>query len=163
LSLKEVRMYQVVSEHRTEQPTLVLRGKVTATEIPLFLGKAYTEVAEHIGWSGLDFAGPPFARYRPLDADSSEFEIEAGFPVDRPVEGVGDVVSSTLPEGDVAVVTYIGPYAEMKPAYDAIEAWIKAQGGEAEGPAWEVYHSDADVEPDPSTWRTNIVQPYRIG
>ena len=38
-------MYQVVSEHRTEQPTLVLRGKVTATEIPLFLGKAYTEVA----------------------------------------------------------------------------------------------------------------------
>ena len=72
-------MYQVVSEHRAGQATLVLRGKVAAAEIPLFLGRAYTEVAEHIGWSGLDFAGPPFARFRPLDGESREFEVEAGF------------------------------------------------------------------------------------
>jgi len=155
-------MYQVVSEHRAEQATLVLRGKVAAAEIPLFLGRAYTEVAEHIDLSGVDFAGPPFARYRPLDAESREFEIEAGFPVDRAVEGTGEVVASGLPEAEVAVVTYIGPYAEMKPAYDAIEAWLNAQGGRDEGPAWEVYYSDPDRDPDPRTWRTVIVQPYRV-
>jgi effector-binding domain-containing protein len=155
-------LHHVVLEHRAEQATLVLRGKVAAAEIPIFLGRAYTEVAEHIGWSGLDFAGPPFARFRPLDGESREFEVEAGFPVDRVAEGAGEVVVSSLPEAEVAVVNYLGHYAEMKPAYDAIESWITAQGGRAEGPAWEVYYSDPDVDPDPKNWRTEIVQPYRI-
>lgn len=104
--------------------------------------------AEHIGWSGFDFAGPPFARLRPIDGESRKFEIEAGFPVDRTAEGAGEVVASSLPEAEVAVVTYFGPHAEMKPACDAIEAWISAQGGHAEGPALGVYYSDPDVDPD---------------
>jgi len=155
-------MYQVVPEHRAEQPTLVLIGKCAVSDIPAFLGRAYTAVAEHIGKSGLDFAGPPFARHRPLDGDFTEFEVEAGFPIDRFAEGSGEVIASSLPEADVAVVTYTGPYAEMKPAYDAIQEWITAQGGHVDDAAWEVYYSDPTTEPDPSTWRTDIVWPYRI-
>jgi effector-binding domain-containing protein len=48
----------------------------------------------------------------------------------------------------------------MRPAYDAIEAWIIDQGGQPEGPALEFYHTDPDEEPNPSNWRTEIVQPY---
>jgi effector-binding domain-containing protein len=50
----------------------------------------------------------------------------------------------------------------MRPAYDAIEAWIIDQGGQPEGPAWEIYYTDPNEEPDPSNWRTEIVQPYRV-
>lgn len=155
-------MYQVTSSHHAEQSTLVMTAKLAVSEIPGFLGKAYAAVAELIGRSGLDFAGPPFARHRPLDTEFSEFEVEAGFPVDRPAEGAGDVIASSLPESEVAVVTYLGPYDGMRPAYDAIEAWIFDRGGQPEGPAWEIYYTDPNEEPDPGKWRTEIVQPYRV-
>jgi effector-binding domain-containing protein len=49
----------------------------------------------------------------------------------------------------------------MKPAYEATERWISEHDGVPEGPPWEVYYSDPNQQPDPSTWRTEIVQPFR--
>jgi effector-binding domain-containing protein len=154
-------LYEVLFRHIVEQPTLVMTAKVAVAEIPGFLGKTYGAVAEHIGKSGLAFAGPHFGRYRPLDDEFSEFEIEAGFPIGNTAEGSGDVVASTLPGGDVAVLTHIGPYDQMGPAYEAIENWITEHNGQPEGAPWEVYYSEPTEQPDPSTWRTEIFQPYR--
>ena len=55
---------------------------------------------------------------------------------------------------------HTGPYGRMEPAYEAINTWLMEHGVEVEGPAWEVYHTDANEQPDPATWRTEIVQPY---
>ncbi|HEY7468593.1 MAG TPA: GyrI-like domain-containing protein [Acidimicrobiia bacterium] len=153
-------MYQVTSRHVYEQPTLVMTGKMRVEEIKDWIGTAYARVAEQVGKLGLTFAGPPFARYRPLDESFEEFEIEAGFPIDRPASGVGEVTSSSLPGGTAAVVTHIGPYDQMRPAYEAIQSWIEAKGGTSSDVPWEVYYSDPVAEPDPSTWRTEIYQPY---
>ena len=154
-------MLQVSSRPLQEQPTLVMSANLTVAEIPSFLGKAYAVVAEQAGRSGLVMTGPPFARYRSLDPEYARFEVEAGFPVDKSAPVHGEVESSTLPGGPAAVVTHIGPYDEMKPAYEATEAWITQHDGMPEGSAWEVYYSDPQQQPDPSTWRTEIVQPYR--
>jgi len=155
-------MYQVVSREMVEQPTLTMMGKVPVAEIPAFLGKAYSAVSQHVTRSGLAFAGAPFARYRPLDDAFAEFEIEAGFPVLSGAEGSREVAESTLPGGVAAVVTHVGPYDQMKPAYEAIEAWIIEHDGQPDGPAWEVYYSDPSVQPNPATWRTEIIQPYKV-
>jgi len=160
--VKEVLVYEVISRHIEEQPTLVVCGKMGVADIPEWIGKAYDAVAQLIGKSGLDFAGPPFARYRPLDEEFGEFDIEAGFPIDRPAEGEGGVVASTLPGGQVAMVTHIGPYDQMRPGYEAIMRWLEEHDGHPEGAAWEVYYSDPVEQPDPNTWRTDIVQPYRV-
>jgi effector-binding domain-containing protein len=157
-----MRMYEVRPRHVEEQPTLVMMAKLPVSGIAEFLGRAYSAVAEQMSKEGLDFAGPPFGRYRPLDEEFTEFEIEAGFPVDRPGEGGGEVVGSMLPGGAVAVVTHIGPYDQMRPGYEAILRWIEEHDGHPEGPAWEVYYSDPAEQPDPSTWKTEIVQPYRV-
>lgn len=122
-------MLQVSSRPLQEQPTLVMTAKLTVAEISSFLGKAYAAVAEQAGKSGLVMTGPPFARYRPLDPDYSRFEVEAGFPVDRSAPVTGEVASSTLPGGPAAVVTHVGPYEEMKPAYEATERWISEHDG----------------------------------
>jgi effector-binding domain-containing protein len=159
---KEVLMYQVSSRVVTEQPALVMCGKVAAKDISDFLGKAYAAVEEQTTRLGVVCVGPPFARYRPLDDEFSEFEIEAGFPVNRLIgAGSGPVESSTLPGGPVAAVTHIGPYDQMMPAYQAIEAWVTEHNGVIDGPPWEVYYTDPSVQPDPSTWRTEIIQPYK--
>ena len=73
-------MYQVANRHLEAQATLVMIGKVTSPEIPAFLGNVYRQVAETIGRSDVDFAGPPFARMRLIDETDASFEIEAGFP-----------------------------------------------------------------------------------
>lgn len=36
-----------------------------------------------------------------------------------------------------------------------------AQADATAGPHWEVYYTDPNVQPDPTRWRTDVVQPYR--
>lgn len=155
-------MFEVHSRQFEEQPTLVMITKVPEKMISDFIGKAFHTVAGYIGRSEVDFAGPPFARLRALDERFSQFEVEAGFPIDRALEGEGEVLASNLPSGPVATVTYMGPYDQMKPAYDSIYRWIEEQGGKPDGAPWEIFFSDPTEQPDPSTWRTDIVQPYHI-
>ncbi len=154
-------MFDILSRDLNEQPTLAISGKARADEISDFLGNAFGAVAALIERKGLDYGGAPYAKYRPLDGEFSEFEIEAGFPVLGLAEGEGEVLASTLPAGPAVVLTYLGPYDGMRPAYEAIEQWLGDNRAQADGPAWEVYYSDPATEPDPSTWRTDIFQPFR--
>lgn len=94
--------------------------------------------------------------------DDRRFEVEAGFPVTAPITASGEVHPSALPGGPVATTIHIGPYDEMEPAYRALAEWIAEHGGEPAGDAWENYFSGPVSQPDPATWRTEIVQPYRV-
>lgn len=164
VGVKEVRMYQISTRLLERQPTLVMRAKLRVDKMPEFMGHAYGGVAEYVERHRLEYAGMPFAIHRLLDEVTHEFEVEAGFPISEDpgdVPGDSDVEVSSLPGGNAAVVTHTGPYDQMGPAYDAIATWIADNGHDPEGLAWEVYHSDPVAEPDPSTWKTEIIQPYR--
>lgn len=154
-------MYAIEDRLLADQPTMVIHGKVKLEDIPRFLGRVYSTVEHQVHESGAHVAGDPFARYRPLDSDYREFEIEAGVPVLVATVGHGEVEASHLPAGAAAVTFHTGPYERMEPAYEAINAWLHARGLTADGPAWEVYHTDSDARRDPATWQTEIVQPYR--
>jgi effector-binding domain-containing protein len=153
-------MYEIQERTLAEQPTMVVHGKVKLEDIPAFLGRVYHTVDSQIKTSGAHVAGPPFARYRPLDAEYREFEIEAGLPVVLAVPGKGEVAASNLPGGPAAVTVHIGPYQRMEPAYDALATWMAERGVHSNGPAWEIYFTDPDEQPDPANWRTEIVQPF---
>lgn len=155
-------MHEVESRVLEEQMTAVMRGKMAVKDIPAWLGMAYHTVATHLDDLGMDAPCLPFARYTPLDSEYAEFEIEAGFPVPGPFPTGDGVELSTLPAGPAAVVWHVGPYEDMEPAYEALLAWISEHGGTLTGSAWEVYHSDPKEEPEPTTWRTEIIQPYRL-
>jgi hypothetical protein len=65
------------------------------------------------------------------------------------------------------VTEQLGAHDSLGEAYRRIQDWL-ATGGEANGPAWEIYEwIDLTTEPDPSNWpdpanwRTQIVQPIR--
>ncbi|EHR52505.1 transcriptional regulator, effector-binding domain/component [Saccharomonospora marina XMU15] len=156
-----MRTYSISSETLPEQPTLVARATLFVDEIGPWLGQAYQRIAEVIAGSDSYPIGPPFARYRMLDDD--RFDIEAGFPIPAPVEGRGDVHASALPGGPAAITVHVGGYDEMEPAYEALASWVADHGGELAGDAWENYLTNPEEEPDPGSWRTEIVQPYRVG
>jgi effector-binding domain-containing protein len=153
--------YDIHAETRTEQQTAVCRATLPVSEIGEWIGRAYRDIAAVLGKRGAEMVGPPFARYHRVGED--RFEVEAGAPLDGRIDAEGEVRPSSLPGGQVAVTTYVGPYDGMRPAYDALDAWVREHGGKPVGDPWEVYLSDPGREPDPATWRTEIVQPYRAG
>jgi len=153
-------MYQIVPRTVPEQPTLAMRGKADAEHIGSWLTAAYRAVGDHAARIGARFSGPPYARYRPIDTELCEFEIEAGFPVTAPASGTEDrmVEAATLPGGRAATTWHTGPYDSLACAHEAIDAWITDRSGAVDGPCWEIYYSDPMSEHDSSRWRTEIVK-----
>jgi len=139
----------------TEQDTAVEMATLAVAELPVWLGKAFGEVAAYLGRKGAGPAGPPFARYR--RAGDDRFEVEAGFPATTPTSGEGDVEPSELPAGPAAVLVFEGSYDAMAAAYEALDAWVREHGSEPAGAPWEVYLTEPGVDPP----RTEIVLPYR--
>jgi effector-binding domain-containing protein len=147
------------TEHRDPQPTAVVRATVTITDVGAWIGQAFDAAAGACAAQGVEMAGMPFGRFHA--EGGGRFEAEAGFPVVSPIEAAGEVVPSQLPGGPVVVTVHVGPYDQVEPAYLAAATWVAEQGGTLDGDAWEVYLSDPDAEPDPATWRTEVVQPYQ--
>jgi effector-binding domain-containing protein len=158
--LEEEAMYEVEERVLQAQPAAVVRGKATVDEMPAFMQHAFAAVYTYVQTAGVPPTGPPFARFRPLDGEDGEFEVEVGCPVVRPVDGAGEVEPLTLPGGSAAMVWHVGQYDGMTPAYDALVSWLAARGATPTGLAWEIYYSDPAEQPDPATWRTQIVQPF---
>jgi len=156
-------MHEITQRVLAEQPTAVVRRRLETPEIEGWIGGALNRVAEAVGAAGSAIAGPPYARCVKVDGTAACFDVEAGFPVSTPIAGspAGDVRPSRLPGGSVAVTEHSGPYEAMAPAYEALEKWVAEQGGTTDGPAWECYLT-APVG-DPTGWRTEVVQPYRLG
>ncbi len=140
--------------------TAVVGGSVYPGDISDFLGRAYKSVERALSVQALSPTGPPFARYHRGNGD---FDVEAGFPVDRVVEASGDVVASSLPGGTVAVATFVGSYDRVGGAYRELREWVVARGARPQGDPWENYLTDPATSPDPSGWRTEIVLPFDTG
>ena len=152
----------------TEQPTVTVRirqpmaetdmGRLFATYLPL--------VFDRLGAAGVRPAGAAFGRYHQFNPDAVDVEI--GIPVAAPPDGFpsladaapGEPGTSSLPGGLVAVVTNVGPYENLRRAYDDLHEWIHAQGrDEGDGP-WESYIDDPG-DTDSAQLRTEIVWPVR--
>jgi effector-binding domain-containing protein len=150
--------YEIESRRRRVQPTAVAETTLSAEELASWLDRTFQAVAAVVTAQGAYPAGPPFARYRMLG--ERRFGVEAGFPVTATITAIGEIHPSTLPGGEVATTIHTGPYDKVEPAYAALVSWVRAHGGELAGNAWEVYYSSPAEQPDPATWRTEVVQPY---
>ena len=153
-----MKTYPIERRDLVERTTAVVRSTVELGGIGPFVARSIAEVARVLAGQGRPSTGPPFARYHRAGAEV--FDVEVGFPTEAAVTETGGVVASSLPGGPAAVMTYVGPYEEMEEAYAALVAWVADRGGKTAGDPWEIYLSDPAEEPDPASWRTEIVMPF---
>lgn len=145
-------------KEQSTQLTLSIRTRTPVQGLPQVLGKAYGAIAQYLGELGEQPTGPPFAAYYNMDMEN--LDVEIGFPVSRRFSGKDDIAAGEIPAGKVATCLYTGPYSEIEPAYNALLQWIKDNGYEATGIAYEMYLNDPAQTP-PQELRTQIVFPLR--
>ena len=152
-----MRTYAISARPAQPQPTAVRTASLPVGEIAPWLAATLGRVAGAVAAAGGHIVGPPFARYH--RAGEGRFDVEAGFPVAVVVDST-EVQQSSLPGGPLAWLEYAGPYDAMGEAYEAVLGWVRERG-ELAGDPWEVYLTDPAANPDPATWRTDILAPYR--
>lgn len=146
-------------EQRDPQPLLSVRASVPVADLAAAQGEALRALWSHLQQHGGRPAGPPFVRYHTFG--ETETDVEVGIPVAAGAVGEGRV-------GPVVSAWHLGTHDRLGDAYANLQAWLKEHGHQPAGPGWEVYHwIDLNQEPepaawpDPSTWRTQLVQPIR--
>jgi effector-binding domain-containing protein len=65
--------------------------------------------------------------------------VEVGVELTQPCPLTGNVVSSSLPAGRVAMTVHYGSYAELGVAHDAVIAWCAKENLPRTDVRWEVY------------------------
>lgn len=139
------------------QAGLGVRETVPEGLLPDFFGRAFAELGAFIGEHGAGFAGPPFARY--FGVNPAAVDVEAVFPLVEPLEGEGDMHPVDLPGGPAVQALHVGPYDQMTPVYQAIEAWMSERGKRPADAPREVYLTEPGATPDPKDWQTLVIQP----
>jgi len=140
------------------QPVLSVRTTTSVADLPSVMGNAYMTIFQHLAGLGKQPAGSPFVTY--YNMDMNNLDIEIGYPVEGSVAGAGEVRATEIPAETVAMCEYTGPYQEMPPAYDALQAWVEEHGYTPTGVTREIYLNDPSVTP-PQELRTRIIFPLQ--
>ena len=139
---------------RPAQPVLSVRTRSAVQNLPTALGQAYGAIMQHAAKLGAQPAGAPFVAY--YNMDMQDLDIEAGYPVEKPLPGTGVIQPSQIPAGRFATCLYKGPYDQCGSAYEELSTWIKEQGCETTGVAYEFYLNDP-AETPPQDLKTQII------
>lgn len=140
-----------------ERDVAVIRDRAPMDELKDVIGRDLVELMATCRHEGIVAAGPPFVRYLSW-ADLVDMEI--GMPVASVVRPAGRIVPSHLPGGSAATLIHVGPYEDLERSYARMAAWFSEHAITPGTTMWETYWSDPRSQPDPSTWRTEMVWPF---
>ncbi len=148
-------MYPCELTQRATQPTLTIRFTAPMQELPRHFGRAYGEIAKYLAMIGEQPAGMPFALYHNMDME--HLDVEAGFPVGKPLPTKGEIAAGTIAGGTFAICHYTGPYDKCGPAYDALHHFIADKGYVTGDVAYEFYLNGPETPPE--KLKTDLVFP----
>jgi AraC family transcriptional regulator len=143
------------------QPALFVKRRIRRADIANTIGAALPLVFKHSQRVGGAMASAPMARYSEMGPGM--LTIETGFIVATPVAGDGEVEAVTLPAGQAACATHVGPYDTLQQTHSAMEVWIEEHGLKAAAMSWEIYVTDPGQVPDPKDWKTEVYWPVSSG
>lgn len=151
-------------QQRAPQSVVSIRATVTINQLGEAMDDRLRALSDYLQQRGVQPAGPPFVRYHTFG--ETETDLETGIPVSESVASEGRIISGALPAGPAIATWHIGAHDTLGDAYARIHAWLHEYGREPDGAAWEVYswidpnqYCGTATWPDPTTWRTQLIQP----
>ena len=133
-----------IKDHVTRL-TLSVRFRASIQELPERLAGIYEMIMDYLDEIDEGHAGPAFAIY--YNTNMQDLDIEAGFPVFKPLPGQGEIKAGEIPGGTFAVCHYTGPYDELDSAYDTLTQFIEIGGYTPRGAIIEWYLNSPDNVP----------------
>lgn len=137
-------VFQIIETE--EQPVLSVQLVTTIEEMPQMIGDIYRSVVNYLIGKGQEPVGPAFVAY--YNMDMQNLQIEVGFPVQKELEGQGEIVLRHIPAGKKATGFHKGSYREISKVYDALAAFLKEKGYESTGVAYEYYYNSPEEVPE---------------
>ncbi|MDP3046637.1 MAG: GyrI-like domain-containing protein [Chloroflexota bacterium] len=137
------------------QPTLSVRTRAAVQDLPATMGRCFGEIVTYVTTLGGQLVGPAYAAH--FNMDMADLDAEIGFGLAGPLPGQGEIAATWLPGGQVASTVHEGPYDGVGPAYEALTAYVQAQGRQPTGVAYEYYLNDSSQLNEPP--RTRVVVP----
>lgn len=150
--------FQCEIKEQSAQPTLSVRVRTPIDGLPQLLGESYGKIGAYLAELGEGPAGAPFAAY--YNMDMQDLDVEIGFPVTKPLAEKGNIQASEVPGGKLGYALHTGRYSDIAPAYDALTQFVKEQGYEPTGVAYEFYLNDPGEIPQEKL-QTQIVFPLK--
>ena len=139
------------------QQAPIIHLTIPRDQIRSVMGPGTHEVIDTVVAQGIGPTGPVFSHHLSMQPDTFDFEI--GVPVSRAVAPSGRVKPGELPGGKVARTVLHGAYDGLPEGWGQFMAWLDKEGLPKAPDLWEVYVQGPNVNPDPSTWRTELNQP----
>jgi effector-binding domain-containing protein len=152
------QMTNYTIERRTMEPrhAAVVRDRLRWSELGANLLPLLDRVYAAVKAGRVVQTGQNIFIYR--DPTKDGVSVEIGVEVAGPFPATDGVAYSATPEGEVAVTTHRGAYAQLGAAHDAVIAWCAANGRERTGVSWEVY---GDWREDPADLETEVCYALR--
>jgi effector-binding domain-containing protein len=133
-------MAEVTIKEIPDQLALTVTKRLSMARMGEGMGEAFAAIMAHAEAGKAQFAGPPFCYYPGEMGD--EIDVVVCMPV-APGATAGEGVGlETVPGGTVACAMHRGSYTTIGETYDALQAWMAANGRTPAGPPREVYLND---------------------
>lgn len=150
-------MYDVTIREVAPERLVGVRGTYRMAALGEAMGREFDRVMGAIRAQDVRLSGGALTVYRGWTEDTVDAEI--AFTVDGDFAPQGDVRPSTLTGGRVAFTVHVGAYDQLLAAYDAIQAYAKANDLALGDVMWERYLTDPSAEPDVSKHVTEVFWP----
>jgi effector-binding domain-containing protein len=137
--------------HVVDRPALRVLSKrlpVLIETIGPTLAQGFAEVYAVIEAARAAPGGAPFVIYHSMPEPGKPLDVEICAPVIGAVEPRDPWQVQDLPAGTFASRMHVGPYDAIGSTYDALSAWIPANGFGFAGPPREVYLSPPETPPE---------------
>lgn len=142
----------------TPQWVITMRDTTDLASISSKIGAAYQHIMGYVMTNGITPAGQPVAFWYDFNREANSVVMEPGIPVSDSV-AVGKGMKLVQMSGKAIKITKMGPYHELQPAYDALQAYMQQKGLSPRGAPWEVYVTDPMQVKDTAQWQTDIYYP----
>lgn len=138
--------------------TAAIRTTVRADRLPGELERIFESVMLAVGRQGLAASGAPFARFHRVDR---HIDVEAGIPLAQPIEPLGKVQPSSLPDGPCVHATCQGGHPCACSVAEAAMDYAAHHALQVSGSYWESYEVRSTVNASHEQLCTELFLPVK--